>query len=74
MSELLREGLEARLLMLEDLVLEHQTSGEDLDGAMPRACATCFATEDECFCQAPVMWPLSIVAGKLRSELALKAT
>lgn len=66
MSELLREGLETRLVMLEDLVLQHLGSEET-----PKACATCYALEDECFCQAPVIWPLTIVARKLRSELAL---
>lgn len=67
MSELLREGLETRLVMLEDLALQHLGSGEP----SPMACATCYAMEDECFCQAPVMWPLDVVARKLRSELAL---
>jgi hypothetical protein len=69
MSELLREGLEARLVILEDLVLEDHAS---LDDAEPtRACASCYSLEDECFCPAPVLWPLAIVARKLRSELAL---
>jgi hypothetical protein len=70
MSELLREGLEARLAMLNDLLVE--TLGAPSSDA-PIACATCFALEDECFCPAPVMWPLSAVVHKLRAELALSS-
>lgn len=68
MSGLLREGLEARLVMLEDLVLQHLGVP---DAPLIKACASCYELEGECFCPAPVLWPIAVVARKLRSELAL---
>lgn len=71
MSGLYREALEARLASLEDIVLE-TLGAPPSEATNDRACATCYALEDECFCPAPVMWPITAVAYKLRAELTLQ--
>lgn len=65
MPNRLLEALESRLVALEVLRLEW--IGET--GA-PAICADCYATQDECVCDAPILWPLSAAVYKLRAELA----
>jgi hypothetical protein len=71
MSILLKQSFEAKLSRLESLNSEYL--GEP-DSEQPLVCATCYELSEECFCVAPVMWPLSAVVLKLRSELALYGT
>lgn len=65
MSTHLREGLEAKLARLEDLRLQYVGELEQ-----PTVCATCYEVMEECFCPAPVAWPVEAVVLKLRAELA----
>jgi hypothetical protein len=67
MSTLLREGLEARLVALEDLLGLGSPPGEP----PPEACASCYEIIEDCYCLDPVQWPLSAIVYKLRAELSM---
>lgn len=71
MSTLIRQGLEAKFTRLESLRLESVGLPPDDE---PVVCATCYELSEDCFCVAPVSWPLSAVVYKLRAELALDGT
>lgn len=64
MDEILREGLEAQLLVLED---SHERTVGDLDP--PLVCALCYS-QDECNCAVNIRWPVGLVLVKLRAELS----
>jgi hypothetical protein len=69
MSTLLREGLEARLVALEDLLTEGL--GTPPGESPPEVCASCYELIEHCYCMDPVQWPLAAVVYKLRAELSM---
>lgn len=65
MSTLLRESLEARLAVLEELRLDSLGEPDP-----PFVCATCYELKDDCYCPSPVFWPLPAVVYRLRAVLS----
>lgn len=65
-AALVRQGLEQQLASLEELRFDF--IGEP-EADVPQVCATCYLLKDECYCDAPVYWPLSVVIYQLRAFL-----
>lgn len=63
-EEILREGLEEVLRILEDI---WRTVVGEPD--IPLACALCYSMINECKCEVAAPWPLPLVIYKLKGEI-----